>query len=122
AAVLSGPQAHGSGLAIRNRAMQTVFKICLLVAVPVFLKKQLLDGSRELQKDGLWPLEVSYVQGSKPTGERAILIEFWATWCGPCRQSIPHLNALYKKYKDKGLVIVGVTDEDNVTIRRFTKT
>ncbi|HXI85192.1 MAG TPA: redoxin family protein [Verrucomicrobiae bacterium] len=35
------------------------------------------------------------------------IVEFWATWCGPCRSSIPHLNEIYNKYKDKGLVVIG---------------
>jgi thiol-disulfide isomerase/thioredoxin len=66
-------------------------------------------------------LKLDYV-GKKPDlAGKPMILEFWATWCGPCRQSIPHLNAIYKKYKDKGLMIVGVTDEDNQTIRKFTK-
>ena len=39
---------------------------------------------------------------------KVVLLDFWATWCGPCIAAIPHTNALQEKYKDKGLVIVGV--------------
>ena len=39
------------------------------------------------------------------------VVEFWATWCAPCRMSIPHLTELQKKFKDKGVVIVGISDE-----------
>src|SRR5438552_14178284 len=38
---------------------------------------------------------------------KAYMVEFWATWCGPCRVSIPHLNELHIKFKDQGLVVIG---------------
>lgn len=49
------------------------------------------------------------------------VLEFWATWCPPCRTSIPHLNELNKKYKDRGLTFIGATDEDRQTVRNFVK-
>jgi thiol-disulfide isomerase/thioredoxin len=39
---------------------------------------------------------------------KVVLVDFYATWCGPCMASIPHNNELLEKYKDQGLVIVGV--------------
>lgn len=44
-----------------------------------------------------------------------VILDFWATWCGPCRASFPHLYEVYKEYKDKGLqVFMVASDDDNV--------
>jgi peroxiredoxin len=41
-----------------------------------------------------------------------VLIDFWATWCPPCVKSIPELVELHKKYKEKGLVVLGISLDD----------
>ena len=50
-----------------------------------------------------------------------VVVEFWATWCGPCRKSIPHLNEIWEEYKDKGVVILGMSDEKKDTVQKFMK-
>ncbi len=42
-----------------------------------------------------------------------VLLDFWASWCLPCRKSSPHLKDLYAAYKDKGLVIIGIAEDDD---------
>ena len=64
-------------------------------------------------------LNVQYLKARPDLAGKVTLLEFWATWCPPCRKSIPHLNALHAKFKDKGLVIIGVTDEDKATVEPF---
>jgi thiol-disulfide isomerase/thioredoxin len=52
---------------------------------------------------------------------KAYIVEFWATWCGPCRASIPHLNEIYNRFKDKGLVVIGqnVWERDESQVEPF---
>ncbi|MBI3828306.1 MAG: redoxin domain-containing protein [Planctomycetes bacterium] len=51
--------------------------------------------------------------------DKIVVVEFWATWCPPCRKSIPHLIEMYEKYKDKGVVIIGLTNEPKAAIKDF---
>ncbi len=43
-----------------------------------------------------------------------VLVNFWATWCGPCRKEMPHLNRIADKYRASGLVLLGVNVDDDV--------
>jgi peroxiredoxin len=51
---------------------------------------------------------------------KVILLNYWATWCGPCKVEIPDLIVLQDQYRDKGLVVLGVSqDDDPATLRGF---
>lgn len=44
---------------------------------------------------------------------KVVVLDFWASWCGPCRRSFPWLNEMHGKYEDQGLVIIGVNLDAN---------
>jgi len=44
---------------------------------------------------------------------QVVLVNFWATWCGPCREEMPRLDTLYQKYRKSGFVLLGVNVDDD---------
>lgn len=57
----------------------------------------------------------------KPDGKTVYVVEFWATWCGPCLQTIPHLNELHQRLKRKGVAIAGITAEGERKVAAFAR-
>ena len=53
---------------------------------------------------------------------KVVLVDFWASWCAPCKKSFPALNELHQRYADKGLVIIAVNvDEQRAKMEQFLK-
>jgi peroxiredoxin len=50
---------------------------------------------------------------------KVVLVNFWATWCPPCRKEMPDLEALYEKYKDQGFIILAISDEESTKVAPF---
>jgi cytochrome c biogenesis protein CcmG/thiol:disulfide interchange protein DsbE len=93
-----------------------VLAICggvFLVARPKFRARQIGSVDRALAPDFTLtdlsgrPLTLSSYRG------KVILLDFWATWCDPCRDEIPRFNVLQDKYRGRGLQIIGVSMDDS---------
>lgn len=52
---------------------------------------------------------------------KVVMLNFWATWCPPCRKEMPDLEALYKQFGQQGLVILGISDDDPEKVREFVQ-
>jgi thiol-disulfide isomerase/thioredoxin len=55
--------------------------------------------------------------------KRPVIVDFWATWCGPCRASMPHLSTMQSRYGKQGLTVIGLSVDENGPqgVRRFAQ-
>jgi len=86
---------------------------------PPFLK--IGDRAPDIHLEGL----LQAPEGAKVTLEalkgNIVVLEFWATWCGPCIGAIPHMNELVDKFADKPVRFISITDEEKSVIEPFLK-
>lgn len=67
------------------------------------------------------PDEKGRPQALKQYAGKIVVLNFWATWCGPCREEMPELSKLNDAYKDKNVVVLGVAIDDVGAVSEFTK-
>jgi len=101
---------------------QVRFTVILLSMLMIFISAQQVNASEvgELAPD--FTLKATSGENLKLTEQRGkiVLLNFWASWCGPCRQEMPILENLYTKFKDLGVTVWGVNvEQENQAGRDF---
>jgi thiol-disulfide isomerase/thioredoxin len=86
----------------------------VLQAVLTLLLASALRAESGATAKSLYPLESYGLEGPLPALQgKVVLLDFWASWCGPCAKSFPALDALYKEYRERGVVVLGVNVDEN---------
>ena len=94
-------------------------RILMKQMIQVFSVIFVLLSSVQVNAQGQWIEKLDLAQYKN----KVVYLDFWATWCGPCRKSFPWLNEMQAKYQDKGLVIIGINlDREIKTANRFLNT
>lgn len=89
---------------------------------PVVTAKKLYAANDLRGKEAPALVVEEWLTGAAPdTNNKVVLIDFWATWCPPCRELIPELNGYKKKFGDD-LVVIGISDEEPNKLKEFMKT
>lgn len=90
---------------------RTIIAIAALMSMSSGVRAELMVGDKAPKlQTGKW------IQGQPVRAfdsNHVYVVEFWATWCGPCARAIPHLNELWQKFKDKGVIVIGQDIADN---------
>lgn len=129
-ALAEGHRDLGVALIRQGRDAEGVAELNLFIATPGNSAK-LVEEARAIVADpirarepfapnfGFTSMEGTQVSNTAMRG-KVVLLDFWATWCPPCRESLPTMQALHKKYADKAFEIVGISaDGDEDTLKAF---
>ena len=112
-----------------NKIKTPAFYLVLMMTIGFgifyfFLNTQVEDGAKQ-STQGLFaanfPNENGRPQALKQYAGKIVVLNFWASWCEPCREGMPELSELHTAYKDQNLVVLGMAIEDVAAINDFLK-
>ncbi len=92
--------------------MKSIFILAASLLITTFSFAQSDAAKKKVPEITLTDTSGKVVKLSSLKG-KVVLIDFWASWCGPCRRANKHLKTLYTKYKDKGLEILSISVDES---------
>lgn len=106
-----------------------LFYIFIFLPVSAYAGQNLFAAADIEQMNGKPPAKdftLETLEGKKVSLKdykgKVVFLNFWATWCPPCKVEMPDMDSLYKKYKDKGLVMLAVNMQESAgTVKKFMK-
>jgi len=96
------------------------FILFLLTVVPTGASGKKIWADSFLGRKAPEIIVEEWISPAPDTNGKWILLDFWATWCGPCIESIPDLNKFQRKFGDR-LVVIGLTDQSRRTVERMRR-
>jgi len=106
AELISSPQPVAPPQPVATRRPAAPARVDLVGKDAIAFELQDLDGNR---------VDLQSLKG------KVALLDFWASWCGPCVRELPHIEKLHRDFKDRGLVVLGVNNEEADVARAFVK-
>jgi len=92
--------------------LKKLLTLVVLFSVAAFARAGIVDFFNGVTVGKQLPEhKFSFVGEAPETKGKVVLLDFWATWCEPCRKSIPKLGEFQKKFESKGLVVIGLSQE-----------
>jgi len=112
-----------------NKLKTPIFYLILIMTIGFgifhfFLNTQSEDGGNQATETlfaASFPDENGQPQDLEQYAGKVVVLNFWASWCEPCREEMPELSQLHTEYKDRNLVVLGMAIEDAAAVKDFLK-